>query len=150
MHPTTSYWAATRSPARNFGSKENRWPQCGQNPASRPGRPSRPRPTSASQWAQNRLFSATCGSARITVDGSLYGTGGTSTRPAPRLPRLDRPDRLPRDPVPRRDAGPADPLPVEVARGRPARFDTDCDRPIPTMPLPAAAETLVPADGVAA
>jgi hypothetical protein len=43
------------------------------------------------------------------MDGSLYGTGGISTSPAPRWPRTDRPllrrepdrpeDRLPRVPV---------------------------------------------------
>jgi len=47
------------------------------------------------------LFSATCGSARTALAGSLAGTGGISISPAPRLPLADRPpvERLLRLPV---------------------------------------------------
>jgi hypothetical protein len=60
---------------------------------------------------QKRLLSATCGSTSRALAGSLSGTGGTSTSPAPSrlrsvaLPRPARPDarrdaRLDREPVP--------------------------------------------------
>ncbi|GAA2136652.1 hypothetical protein GCM10009727_31540 [Actinomadura napierensis] len=56
----------------------------------RPGRSARPRPTGSPQWEQNRLPSATCGSLITADDGSRYAIRGTSTRPAPSIPR--RPD----------------------------------------------------------
>src|SRR5215467_1183168 len=54
-----------------------------QNPASRPGRSSLLRPTSVPQLPQNRLSSATIGSAIMAVEGSSMGIGGTLTSPAP-------------------------------------------------------------------
>ena len=64
--------------------------QCGQNPSVRPGRsPSgRGRPARRT-LPQNRLSSGTCGFRITAWDGSRYGTGGTSTRPAPSMPRRD-------------------------------------------------------------
>src|SRR5690606_39298753 len=88
--PSTSYCPPTRSPGRSFGVKENRVPHLGQNPSVRPGRSPRPRPTGSPQLLQKRLPSATCGSDSTAVDGSRYGTRGTSTSPAPSIPR--RPD----------------------------------------------------------
>ncbi|GAA2428908.1 hypothetical protein GCM10010191_47630 [Actinomadura vinacea] len=67
-----------------------------QKPSVRPDRPSRPRPTGASQRLQNRRLSGTSGRSMIAEAGSRYGTGGTSTSPAPSIPR--RAD--PVDPVP--------------------------------------------------
>src|SRR4051812_19343881 len=92
---------------------EKRVPSLGQKPSSRPGRPSRPRPTGWPQRLQNRLCSATCGSARSAVAGSTRGTAGTSTSPAPSRLRIDELDvrlvlrragRLP--PVPTEPLGP--------------------------------------------
>ena len=48
-----------------------------------------PRPTGRSHAPQNRLFSATSGFAITAEAGSLAGTGGMSTSPAPRWPRDD-------------------------------------------------------------
>ncbi|GGM74999.1 hypothetical protein GCM10010106_21870 [Thermopolyspora flexuosa] len=45
---------------------------------------------------QNRFSSGTCGFRITTCEGSRYGTGGTSTRPAPSMPRRDRVLELPR------------------------------------------------------
>ena len=73
-------------------------PHLRQKPSVRPGFPSRPRPTGSPQLEQNRLRSGTCGLAMIAVIGSLYGTGGTSISPAPRLPRRERPVLPPREP----------------------------------------------------
>jgi len=57
------------------------------------------RPTGSSQRAQNRLRSGTCGLVSTAVSGSGAGTGGTSTRPAPSVPRREPPEpRGPRDP----------------------------------------------------
>jgi hypothetical protein len=72
-------------------------PQFRQNPSVKPGRPSLSRPTGWSQPLQKRLFSGTRGSASTALDGSRYGTGGISTRPAPSLPRDDRLVPRPRD-----------------------------------------------------
>src|SRR6516165_591985 len=91
MQPSTSYWPPTRSPAFSFGVKEKRVPQLRQKPSASPGRPSLARPTGCWQFGQNRLLSGTCGSARMALAGSWAGTGGTSTRPAPRFPRDDLP-----------------------------------------------------------
>jgi hypothetical protein len=41
---------------------------------------------------QYRRFSGTRGSASTALAGSREGTGGISTRPAPRRPRADRPE----------------------------------------------------------
>src|SRR6185312_9560826 len=79
------------SPACSFGVKEKRVPQLRQKPSASPGRPSRARPTGCWQFGQNRLLSGTCGSASMAMAGSCVGTGGTSTRPAPRFPRDDLP-----------------------------------------------------------
>src|SRR5271166_1358389 len=104
----TTYWPATSSPGDSLGEKEKRVPQFRQNPSARPGRPSRGWPTSSPQFPQNRRFSGTRGSASTAASGSRYGTGGTSTSPAPSLPREDRPlpARVPR--LPRRLPVPAD------------------------------------------
>ena len=56
----------------------------GQKPSVRPGWPSRLRPTAAPQLAQNRLSSATSGSAMMTERGSGTGADGTEVMPAPR------------------------------------------------------------------
>ena len=66
-------------------------PQLRQKPSASPGRPSLARPTGCWQFGQNRRLSGTCGSASMALAGSWAGTGGTSTRPAPRFPRDDRP-----------------------------------------------------------
>src|SRR6266568_748771 len=87
--PSTSYWPPTRSPGWSFGVKENGVPQLRQKPSASPGRPSRARPTGCSHRGQKRLLSGTCGSARTALAGSWAGTGGISTRPAPRFPRDD-------------------------------------------------------------
>src|ERR1017187_10033422 len=87
--PSTSYWPPIRSPDWSFGVKENGVPQLRQKPSVSPGRPSRARPTGCSHRGQNRLLSATCGSARTALAGSWAGTGGISSRPAPRFPRDD-------------------------------------------------------------
>lgn len=64
-------------------------PQVAHSPSVSPGSPSRERPTSAPQLLQNRLFSLTTGSLSTAAAGSLTGTTGTSTRPAPSRPRPD-------------------------------------------------------------
>ena len=76
-------------------------PQLAQNPSTSPGCPSRPRPTGRSHTPQNRLLSATIGFFSTADAGSLAGTGGMSTSPAPRCPRDDRmlPERVRRLPV---------------------------------------------------
>ncbi|GLZ07102.1 hypothetical protein Acsp03_45680 [Actinomadura sp. NBRC 104412] len=72
---------------------------------------------------QNRLASGTCGSDRTAEDGSRYGTRGTSTSPAPSMPRRpeEREDPVRVDPVPvgpvPMDPRPADPPAVEPALG---------------------------------
>ena len=83
-------------------------PQLRQKPSASPGRPFRARPTGCSHRGQKRLLSGTCGSARTALAGSWAGTGGISTRPAPRFPRDDLLvlARVPR--VPARQAVPAD------------------------------------------
>ncbi len=80
-------------------------PQLRQKPSGRPGAPSLPRPTGSLQLAQKRLFSATVGSLRTTLAGSLKEIGSTSTSPAPRFrrpaPRVrELPERLSDVPVP--------------------------------------------------
>src|SRR6185437_11338828 len=90
MQPSTSYCLATRSPGSSLGLNENRVPQFRQKPSVSPGLPSRPRPTGCSQLEQYRRFSGTRGSASTALAGSRAGTGGMSTRPAPRRPRADR------------------------------------------------------------
>src|SRR5262249_44404078 len=69
-----------------FGVNENGVPHALQKPSLRPAAPSRDRPTGAPQRGllQNRLFSATLGSAMTAVAGSRYGIGAISTSPAPR------------------------------------------------------------------
>src|SRR6185437_4978709 len=96
--PSTSYCPATRSPGSSFGLNENRVPQLRQKPSVSPARPSWPRPTGCSQPAQKRRLSGTCGSARMALAGSRYGTGGISTSPAPSRPRAERP-LVRRDPL---------------------------------------------------
>ncbi|GAA2457123.1 hypothetical protein GCM10010191_90960 [Actinomadura vinacea] len=75
----------------------------GQNPSVRPGRPSLLRPTGPPQLLQYRLCSATCGFGSTAEDGSRYGTRGTSTSPAPSMPRRpddrEEPVRVEVDPV---------------------------------------------------
>src|SRR3954454_9255512 len=90
MHPSTSYWPPTSSPSASFGVKENAVPQAPQKPSVRPGRSPRLRPTGSPQFPQNRLLSDTDGSVSTADAGSRYGTLGTSTSPAPSIPR--RPD----------------------------------------------------------
>jgi hypothetical protein len=75
-----------------LGLNENRVPQFRQKPSVSPGLPSRSRPTGWSQPLQYRLLSGTRGSASTALAGSRDGTGGISTRPAPRRPRADRPE----------------------------------------------------------
>jgi hypothetical protein len=67
---------------------------------------------------------------RIAADGSSAGTGGTSTSPAPSLPRPDRPlaDRDPRVPGPL--TLPA--LPTLVTQEPPDPLPPD---PLPLLPL---------------
>ncbi len=88
-----------------------------------------PRPTGRSHTPQNRLLSATTGFVSTADAGSLAGTGGISTRPAPRWPRDDRP------------------LPGRVRR-------LPEPRPVPVLPVPALPEPAlpgpVPADGAEA
>ncbi|OKI96686.1 hypothetical protein AMK10_09165 [Streptomyces sp. CB02058] len=62
-----------------------------QKPSVRPGRSPRARPTGApqSEREQNRFRSGTSGFSITAVCGSGRGTSGTSTRPAPSLPRRD-------------------------------------------------------------
>ncbi|GAA1859938.1 hypothetical protein GCM10009736_28750 [Actinomadura bangladeshensis] len=97
---------------------ENGCPQLRQNPSVRPGLPPRLRPTFSSQRLQKRRFSGTSGFSMIADAGSRAGTGGTSTSPAPSIPRLVEPlDPVPR--VPPRDAVRPDPtvprpLPAEL------------------------------------
>ena len=117
-HPRTSYCPATSSPGSSLGVNENRAPQCLQNPSATPGRPSRDWPTSCPQFPQNRRFSGTFGSARTAATGSRARTGGTSTSPAPSMPREDLPplpreDRMPR-PLP---APPPLPVPADQYAG---------------------------------
>src|SRR5947208_6755944 len=86
--PTASYWPATSSPGRSFGSNENGPPHLRQKPAVRPGSPSRPRPTGSLQRPQKRRLSGTIAESPSTASaGSRNGTGGISTSPAPRRPR---------------------------------------------------------------
>src|SRR5690242_15125228 len=124
MQPSTSYWPATISPGASLGANENGVPQCGQNPSTSPGCPSLPRPTGRSHAPQNRLFSATSGFASTAEAGSRAGTGGMSTRPAPRWPRDDLvlPARVRRLPEPL----PVVPVPVPVV-----------PVPVPVVPMPA-------------
>jgi hypothetical protein len=98
-----------------LGLKEYLVRQFGQNPSVMPGRPSRDWPTGWPQLPQNRRLSGTRGSARIAAAGLSASTGGTSTRPAPSLPRDDRPlpGREPRVPGPL--PLPALPRPVDQA-----------------------------------
>src|SRR6185437_1527675 len=100
-------------PGSSLGANENGVPQCAQNPSTIPGCPSLPRPTGRSHAPQNRLFSATSGFASTAEAGSRAGTGGMSTRPAPRWPRDDLllPALVRRLPEPL----PVRPLPVPVA-----------------------------------
>ena len=83
--------AADQIPRLQLRGEGERVPQLRQKPSASPGRPSLARPTGCWQLGQNRLLSGTCGSASIALAGSWAGTGGTSTRPAPRFPRDDRP-----------------------------------------------------------
>ncbi|BFU44246.1 hypothetical protein KRMM14A1004_24830 [Krasilnikovia sp. MM14-A1004] len=94
--------------------KSNGSPQDGQNPAVRPGRSPRARPTGLPHLAQYRLSSGTCATAITAVDGSRWGSGATSTRPPPkrrrRLPlvlplRPDPPVRVDNDTAPVRTDG---------------------------------------------
>ncbi|GAA2269963.1 hypothetical protein GCM10010402_27630 [Actinomadura luteofluorescens] len=88
--------------------KENGWPQLRQKPSVRPGRPPRLRPTFSSHLLQKRRFSGTSGFSMIAEAGSRAGTGGTSTSPAPSIPRLAEPlEPVPR--VPPREAVRPDP-----------------------------------------
>lgn len=82
------------SPGRNFGTKEYRCPHLVQKPSVRPGCPVRPRPTGAPQLhrLQNRFRSGTAGFSRTAVRGSVRGTSGTDTSPAPSLLRREEPD----------------------------------------------------------
>src|SRR4051794_7407001 len=96
MQPSTSYWPSFW-PGRSFGVKSKWCPHLAQNPSTRPGLPSRPRPTLVPHLLQNRLFSGTCGLVSTASRGSRLGTGAMSTIPRPSRPRLvDRVD-------PRRD-----------------------------------------------
>lgn len=65
----------------------------GTEPSVRPARSPRARPTGApqSEREQKRLRSGTSGFAITAERGSGRGTSGTSTRPAPSLPRPDAP-----------------------------------------------------------
>src|SRR5579862_5074005 len=99
MQPTTSYWPPVRSPGCSLGTNEYGCPQRGQKPVGRPGFPFLLCPTGSPHFPQTRLFSATSGLASTTVLGSFSGTGGTSTIPAPRLPRRVRVEPVRRDPV---------------------------------------------------
>src|SRR5690349_1753595 len=105
MLPSTSYWPPTRSPRCSRGRKLNGVPQAAHSPSGLPGWPSVPRPTSAPQLLQYRLLSATTGSSSTADAGSLTGTTGTSTSPAPRRPRPVVRDWV-RRPVPGNVPGP--------------------------------------------
>src|SRR6476469_8142193 len=105
--PATSYWPATTSPLTSLGLNENGAPHLRQKPSSRPGFPSRDRPTGSPQRAQKRQFSATSGVAMIAVDGSLDGAAGRSLSPAPSWLRADP---VTRAVVPRRARAVADPM----------------------------------------
>src|SRR6516225_3221049 len=133
----TSYCPFTSSPGTSFGVKEKRVPQCRQNPSVMPARPSRDCPTSCPQFPQYRRFSGTCGSARIADDGSSAGTGGTSTSPAPSLPRDDRPlpGRVPR--VPRLLPVPTDPETVPQPVPAVPALDGTLQAPDAAIPAPA-------------
>ncbi|GAA1996084.1 hypothetical protein GCM10009838_71350 [Catenulispora subtropica] len=98
-----------------------------QKPSVRPGLPSRPRPTGSPQFEQYRLFSGTCGSTMIADIGSLYGTGGTSISPAPRLPRRERPVLPPREPRVRLDTEAELRLDTDVDEVRLVPVRVDCD-----------------------
>src|SRR5262245_34042800 len=74
------------SPGASAGVNENGVPQFRQNPATRPGSPSRPRPTGSSHFRQYRPRSGTCGLAMIACSGSTNGTAGTGTKPPPSRP----------------------------------------------------------------
>src|ERR1700722_17050895 len=136
--PSTSYCPATSSPGTSLGLKEYRVRQFGQNPSVMPGLPSRDWPTSCPQLPQNRRLSGTRGSARTAAAGSSAGTSGTSTRPAPSLPRDDRPlpGREPRVPGPL--PLPALPRPVDQAP------EPDPIGPDPIDPGPLGPEPLGP------
>src|ERR1700733_10937571 len=135
-HPSTSYCPATSSPGTSLGLKEYLVRQFGQNPSVRPGLPSRDWPTSCPQLPQNRRLSGTRGSARTAVAGSSASTGGTSTRPAPSLPRDDRPPpgREPRVPGPL--PLPTLPRPVDHAAAEPDPLGPDPIDPGPLRPAP--------------
>ncbi len=74
---------------------EKAWPQVGQKPSARPGRPSLLRPTGLPHLAQVRLSSVTSGFFITTLAASTSGTGGIVVRPAPRRAERSRwePDR---------------------------------------------------------
>jgi hypothetical protein len=116
-----------------LGLKEYRVRQFGQNPSVMPGLPSRDWPTSCPQLPQNRRLSGTRGSASTAATGSPAVTGGTSTRPAPSLPRDDRP-------LPGREPRVPGPLPVP-ALPRPVDQAPDPDGPETNWPE---ADPLVP------
>ncbi|GAA0351805.1 hypothetical protein GCM10010151_46790 [Actinoallomurus spadix] len=111
-------------------------PHLGQNPSARPGRSPRDRPTGSPQLLQKRLFSATTGSDMIAEAGSRYGTRGTSTRPAPSIPRRREEDRdepvrtLRLDVLPVIPVGPVTPVPRPV----------DPVTPVPRPAVPADAD----------
>src|SRR6478752_6331732 len=105
--PATSYWPATTSPLTSLGLNENGAPHLRQKPSSRPGVPSRDRPTGSLQRAQKRRFSATSGVAMIAVEGSRDGAAGRSMIPAPSWLREDPEARAV---VPRRARAVAEPI----------------------------------------
>src|SRR5487761_773427 len=124
--PSTSYCPATSSPGSSLGLKEYLVRQFGQKPSVSPGLPSRDWPTSCPQLPQNRRLSGTLGSVSTAVAGSSAGTGGTSTRPAPSLPRDDRP-------LPGREQRVPGPLPLPAL---PRPDDQAAPEPDPLSPDP--------------
>src|SRR6478672_6881079 len=84
MHPTTSYWPPTTSPACSLGVNEYGARHFGQKPSVRPGFPSRDRPTGEPHDEQNRFSSGTDGFSSTAERGSATGAAGTLVIPAPR------------------------------------------------------------------
>ena len=100
----------------------------GQKPSTRPGWPSRPRPTGWLQLPQNRRFSGTWGS------GSRPSPGRSRKRAAPRRGRRRR---RPRDERPLDDREPRVPAWLPVP--------TEPDQaPVPALPVPALPEPVPP------